>query len=83
MELEELAPALDVALFSNKVGGTSLAVRYLDEVGGVIPVLMQHYVMLRRNLLYTGIMRGRKLVVLVGQSRAIAMAVRGKAEGRR
>ncbi len=49
----------------------------------VIPVMMQHYVMLRRNLLYTGITRGRKLVVLVGQRRAIGMAVRGKVEGRR
>ncbi len=44
----------------------------------VIPVMMQHYVMLRRNLLYTGITRGRKLAVLVGQRRAVGMAVRGR-----
>ncbi len=49
----------------------------------VIPVMMQHYMMLRRNLLYTGITRGRKLVVLVGQRKAIGMAVKGKVEDRR
>ena len=42
----------------------------------VIPVLTQHYPMLQRNLLYTGVTRGKKLVVLVGQRKAIAMAVR-------
>ncbi len=42
----------------------------------VIPILTQHYAMLRRNLLYTGITRGRKLAVLVGQHKAIAIAVR-------
>ena len=34
----------------------------------VIPMLTQHYAMLRRNLLYTGVTRGKRLVVLVGQS---------------
>jgi exodeoxyribonuclease V alpha subunit len=43
----------------------------------VIPLTMQHYPMLRRNLLYTGVTRGRRLVVIVGQRRAIAIAVRG------
>ena len=33
--------------------------------------------MLRRNLIYTGVTRGKKLVVLVGQKRALAMAVKG------
>ena len=37
---------------------------------------MQHYAMLQRNLIYTGITRGKKLVVLVGQKKAVAMAVR-------
>ena len=49
----------------------------------VIPIMMQHYMMLRRNLLYTAITRGRQLVVLVGEKRAIGMAVKGKVEGRR
>ena len=35
----------------------------------IIPVLTQHYAMLQRNLLYTGITRGKKLVVVVGQKR--------------
>jgi exodeoxyribonuclease V alpha subunit len=49
----------------------------------VIPVTTQHYVMLQRNLIYTGITRGKKLVVLVGQKRALAIAVRGVQTRRR
>jgi len=49
----------------------------------VIPVTTQHYPMLQRNLIYTGITRGRKLVVLVGQTKALAMAVRGSRVVRR
>jgi exodeoxyribonuclease V alpha subunit len=43
----------------------------------VIPMMTQHYAMLERNLLYTGVPCGRKLVVLVGQKKAVAIAVRG------
>lgn len=49
----------------------------------VIPVLTQHYVMLQRNLLYTGITRGKRLVVLVGQRKAIAIAVKNVSGRRR
>jgi len=42
----------------------------------VVPILPQHYVMLQRNLLYTAITRAKKLVVLVGSRRAIAMAAK-------
>jgi exodeoxyribonuclease V alpha subunit len=42
----------------------------------VIPLLMQHYMMLQRNLFYTAVTRARKLVVLVGDKKSIAMAVR-------
>jgi exodeoxyribonuclease V alpha subunit len=42
----------------------------------VIPVMNQHYVMLQRNLLYTGVTRGKKLVVIVGTKKALAIAVR-------
>jgi exodeoxyribonuclease V alpha subunit len=42
----------------------------------VIPLLTQHYAMLQRNLVYTGITRGKQLVVLVGQKKALAMAVK-------
>jgi exodeoxyribonuclease V alpha subunit len=44
----------------------------------VIPLTTQHYTMLRRNLIYTGVTRGRKLVVIVGQRRALAIAVKGQ-----
>jgi exodeoxyribonuclease V alpha subunit len=49
----------------------------------VIPVSTQHYMMLKRNLIYTGITRGKRLVILVGQKRALAMAVKGKQVERR
>jgi len=49
----------------------------------VIPVSTQHYPMLQRNLLYTGVTRGRKLVVLVGQKKALAIAVAGRQARRR
>jgi exodeoxyribonuclease V alpha subunit len=52
-----------------------------DDV--VIPVMTQHYTMLQRNLLYTGVTRGRKLVVLVGQKKAVAIAVRNVSGRRR
>jgi exodeoxyribonuclease V alpha subunit len=39
--------------------------------------------MLKRNLIYTGITRGKRLVVLVGQKRALAIAVKGKQTERR
>ena len=48
----------------------------------VIPAVTRHYAMLRRNLLYTGMTRGKRLVVLVGQRKAIGIAVRG-VQGRR
>ncbi len=42
----------------------------------VIPLTTQHYAMLARNLLYTGVTRAKRLVVLVGSKRALAIAVR-------
>jgi hypothetical protein len=47
------------------------------------PVMTQHYPMLQRNLLYTGVTRGKKLVVLVGQKKAVAIAVRNVSGRRR
>jgi exodeoxyribonuclease V alpha subunit len=49
----------------------------------VIPVGMTHYMMLRRNLIYTGVTRGKKLVVLVGQRKALGIAVRSAEGGQR
>lgn len=42
----------------------------------VIPLHSQHYMLLQRNLLYTGITRGKKLVVLIGEKKAVAIAVK-------
>jgi len=44
----------------------------------VIPLMMQHYPMLKRNLFYTGVTRGKSLVVIIGQKKAMALAVKEK-----
>lgn len=66
-ELEELVHAYAVSIHKSQ-GSEYPAV--------VIPMLTQHYVMLQRNLLYTAITRGKKLVVIVGSKKAIAIAVK-------
>ena len=42
----------------------------------IIPIMTQHFIMLQRNLIYTGVTRGKKLVVLVGQEKAVYIAVK-------
>jgi exodeoxyribonuclease V alpha subunit len=42
----------------------------------VIPVAMQHFMLLQRNLIYTGITRAKRLLVVVGQKKALGLAVR-------
>ena len=42
----------------------------------IIPILTQHFVLLQRNLLYTGITRGKKLVILIGTWKALAIAIK-------
>jgi exodeoxyribonuclease V alpha subunit len=49
----------------------------------VIPLSIQHYPMLQRNLIYAGVTRGKRLVVLIGQRKALAIAVKGARERRR
>jgi exodeoxyribonuclease V alpha subunit len=41
----------------------------------ILPIHTQHYILLQRNLLYTAVTRGQRLVVLVGDPRALAVAV--------
>jgi len=41
-----------------------------------MPLFMQHFLMLSRNLFYTGLTRARKLAIIVGESKAIGLAVR-------
>ncbi len=66
-ELDELVLAYAVSIHKSQ-GSEYPAV--------VLPILPQHYIMLQRNLLYTGVTRGRKLVVIVGSRKALHMAVR-------
>lgn len=49
----------------------------------IIPITMQSYMMLRRNLIYTAITRGKKLVVIIGQKKALAMAVKDNTSSNR
>jgi exodeoxyribonuclease V alpha subunit len=42
----------------------------------VVPLAMQQYLLLQRNLIYTGLTRGKQFVVLVGQKKALGTAVR-------
>lgn len=67
LELDELVHAYAISV--HKAQGS-------EYPAVVVPVMTTHYVMLQRNLLYTAITRARQLVVLVGEPRAIAIAVR-------
>ena len=49
----------------------------------VIPMAMQHFMLLERNLLYTGVTRGKQLVVVIAQPKALAMAVKNQRSQRR
>ena len=73
-ELDEVSLAYAVTIHKSQ-GSEFLAV--------VIPLATQHYMLLQRNLIYTGITRGKKLVVLVGQKKALAIAVRNDRPQRR
>src|SRR6202035_927360 len=73
-ELDELALAYATTIHKSQ-GSEYPAV--------VIPLATQHYPMLQKNLVYTGITRGKRLVVLVGQRRALAIAVQGQQAKRR
>ncbi len=67
LELDELVHAYAISVHKSQ-GSEYPAV--------VVPVMTTHYIMLHRNLLYTAITRAKQLVVLVGEPRAIAIAVR-------
>ena len=66
-ELDEIALAYAITI--HKAQGSEFPVV-------VIPLATQHYLLLQRNLVYTGITRGKKLVVLIGQPKALSIAVR-------
>lgn len=73
-ELDEVALAYAVSIHKSQ-GSEYPAV--------VIPLMMQHFMMLKRNLLYTGVTRGKQLVILVGERRAVGMAIKAGADARR
>ena len=66
-DLDDLVPAYAVSVHKSQ-GSEFPAV--------VMPLLTQHYIMLQRNLLYTGVTRGKKLVVIIGSREALAMAIK-------
>ena len=66
-ELDEVEPAYAISIHKSQ-GSEFPAV--------VIPLAMQHFLLLQRNLLYTAITRGKRLVVVAGQRKALATAVR-------
>jgi exodeoxyribonuclease V alpha subunit len=66
-ELDEISLAYAITI--HKAQGSEFPVV-------VTPLAMQQYMLLQRNLIYTGITRGKKLVVLIGQRKAMAIAVR-------
>jgi exodeoxyribonuclease V alpha subunit len=66
-ELDELSLAYAITIHKSQ-GSEFPAV--------VIPLATQHYLLLQRNLVYTGITRGKQLVMLVGQSKALSLAVK-------
>lgn len=73
-ELDTLVPAYAVTIHKSQ-GSEYPAI--------VFPIMTQHYTMLQRNLLYTGVTRGKRLVVLVGQKKAVAIAVKNISGRRR
>ncbi|HPX82431.1 MAG TPA: ATP-dependent RecD-like DNA helicase [Syntrophales bacterium] len=73
-ELDELVPAYAVTVHKSQ-GSEYPAV--------VIPLLTQHYMMLQRNLVYTAVTRGRKLVVVIGTKKALAIAVKNNKQQQR
>lgn len=66
-ELDEVVPAYAITIHKSQGGEYPVV---------IIPFLMQHYIMLERNLIYTAVTRGKKMVVLVGQTKALQMGVR-------
>ncbi len=65
-ELDEISPAYAISVHKSQ-GSEYPAI--------VMPLLSQHYVMLQRNLIYTAVTRGKRLVVIVGSKKALAAGI--------
>lgn len=73
-ELDELSPAYAMTIHKSQ-GSEFPAI--------VVPLAMQHFLLLQRNLLYTAITRGKKMVIIVGQKKAFAAAISNQQVKRR
>ena len=72
-ELDEIALAYAITI--HKSQGSEYPVV-------IIPVCLQHYTLLQKNLIYTAVTRGKSLVILVGEIKALAIAVNSNSKGR-
>lgn len=73
-DLDELVPSYAVTVDT---------ARGIEFPGVVVPLSMEHFIMLRRDILYTAVTRGQKLVVLVGEPEALETAVKRTADRKR
>ena len=84
-----MPPALQTSLPTEVLAGLVERVTYHNESQGaeyaavVIPLTMQHDMMLQRNLVYTRVTRGKRLLVPIGPRKALAIAVKGAQTRRR
>jgi len=74
LELDELTLSYAISVHKSQGGEFPIV---------VMPFTMSHFVMLQRNLLYTGVTRAKKALVIVGEKRAIAFAVNKDEAGKR
>ncbi len=73
-DLNEIALAFSISVHKSQGGEFPVV---------IFPLFMQHYMMLTRNLFYTGLTRAKKLAIVVGAKKAISLAVRSTDDQRR
>lgn len=66
-DLDEIVPVYAISVY--KAQGS-------EYLAGIMPLLTQHYMLLQRNSIYTGVTRGKKLVVIVGATKAMAIGLK-------
>ena len=74
LELDELVLSYAITVHKSQGGEFPIV---------VIPFTMSHFIMLQRNLLYTGVTRAKRVVVIVGEKCAVAYAVKNATSGKR
>lgn len=73
-ELDELSLAYSISIHKSQ-GSEYPAI--------IVPIFMQHFMLLQRNLIYTALTRAKKLCIFIGQTKAIAMAIKNNKEQKR